>query len=112
MQEKCKKCNSLDKFKRMFEDGGRRMSADEMFEKLGYEKYVHKPYYFFYEKKRKIEENREPEEIYETDYEAISFNLEDKTITKTLGDDNSPADITMKELQAINQKCIELNWIN
>lgn len=87
------------------------MEADEIFEKLGYEKYVHKPYYFFYEKKRKIEENREPEEIYETDYEEISFNLEDKTIIKTLGNDNSLSDITMEELQAINQKCKEMGWI-
>lgn len=80
--------------------------ADKMFEKLGYKNHwTHHPYYMFYEKD--LKENAE----YENDSVHIEFNFEKKTINKTYGDDNTACDIDMQELQAINEKCIELGWV-
>lgn len=78
--------------------------ADEMFEKLGYEKYE-RINYIFYEKP--LIENAE----YENDYAVIEFNFEKNTINKTLGDDNTICDIDTQELVAINEKCKELKWL-
>lgn len=80
------------------------MSAREMFEKLGYKKLYKNKSYMFYEKE--IIENP----VYEDDYLHIEFNFKMKAICKTLGDDNTPSDITLEELQAINKQVEELGW--
>ena len=77
------------------------MTAKEMFEKLGYELANDCEYYLFYEKPLKKDAE------YENDYLHISFNKKDKTFIKTYGDDNSPEEITMEELQAINKQVEE-----
>lgn len=80
-------------------------SAKEMFEELGYELANDCKYYLLYAKARK----KYPE--YENDYYHISFEKKDKTIIKTYGDDNTPAEITMRELRAINKQVEELKWL-
>ena len=80
------------------------MKAKEMFEQLGYKKLItHKTYMFY------IKELRENPE-YENDYIHLEFDFKDKTICKTYGDDNSVYEITLEELQAINQQVKELGW--
>lgn len=80
------------------------MSAEEMFEQLGYKLIRDCEFYLFYEKA--LKENAE----YENDYLHISFEKQDKEVIKTYGDDNSPEAITMRELQAINKQVEELGW--
>lgn len=82
------------------------MSAKDMFEKLGYETLYEFDTYIYYEKP--LKENP----TYEKDYEHLEFNLINKTINKTYGDDNSVSDITLEELKAINQQCKDLGWLN
>lgn len=79
-------------------------TADKMFKELGYKLVEHKPYYCFFYKK--LEEDCQEEEMYH-----IEFNYESKTVNKSYGDDQTVANITMQELQAINMKCRELKWI-
>lgn len=77
--------------------------ADEMFEKLDYIKY-------------------EDEYICKYEYDKaglemiIEFNLKYSTITISMYDKDEkrrhPPEITMQELQAINQKCRELGWFD
>lgn len=72
------------------------MSADEMFEKLGYKKKkIHLDIEFYKSK---------------TDYAEIAFDLRDRTISVS-NDDNEAIYFDMKELQAINKKCQELGWL-
>lgn len=75
------------------------MSADEMFEKLGYE--------ILYESKRYI--RYESEGVF-MDNEII-FDLQRKTIQKEYLTGESQ-EITLQELQAINKKVEELGWNN
>lgn len=81
------------------------MSADEMFEELGYELINDCEFYLLYEKA--LKENAE----YENDFVQITFEKRDKEVVKTYGDDYSAKEISMQELQAINKKCEELGWI-
>ena len=69
--------------------------ADEMFEKLGYEK---KKCYL------KIE-------LYKSkiDYAEITFDLIDRTICAS-NDEDEAINFNVKELQAINKKVEELGW--
>lgn len=73
------------------------MCADGMFETLGYEK---------------VEEN-----VYcrkrQFNYDEITFEPVSETISCALTDGvlHIPMDISVKELQAINKKCVELCWI-
>ena len=80
------------------------MSVKEMFKELGYETLYSFDTYMYYEKPLK----QNPE--YEKDYEHLEFNLINKTINKSYGDDNSVSDITLGELQAINKQIEELGW--
>lgn len=68
--------------------------ADEMFEKLGYEKVLETEHHIQYAK----------EEYY------ICFNVFHKTVTK-IEDNVFNGKITLQELQAINEKCKELGWL-
>lgn len=69
------------------------MSADEMFEELGYEKKkIHLDIEFYKSK---------------NDYAEIIFDLRDRTISVS-NDDNESIYFDMKELQAINEKVKEL----
>lgn len=72
------------------------MSADEMFEKLEYEK--KKGYLNIQLYKNK------------NDYAEIIFDLRDKAI-RASNDENEAIYFNVKELQAINKKCQELGWI-
>ena len=74
------------------------MKADEMFEKLGYEKIIESNVKINYEKYGQFFDKE------------IVFGLIDKIVHVELGTGES-ANINMEELQAINQKCKELNWI-
>lgn len=71
------------------------MSADEMFEELGYEKVSDDKYSFEYRK------------ILDDDLFEINFWKEDKTISKNYY--REMGYITTKELQAINKK-VEEFW--
>lgn len=73
------------------------MSADEMFEELGYEKVSDDKYSFEYRK------------ILDDDLFEINFWKEDKTISKNYY--REMGYITTKELQAINKKVEELGWM-
>lgn len=71
------------------------MKADEMFEKLGY--------WLDCENYNMC--------IWVNDYnEVIKFNKERKEFYKAVGNEQFEY-INMEELQAINEKCKELNWI-
>lgn len=74
------------------------MSADEMFEELGYEKVSDDKYSFEYRK------------ILDDDLFEINFWKEDKTISKNYY--REMGYITTKELQAINKKVEELGWMD
>ena len=80
------------------------MTAKEMFKKLGYTMLYEFDTYMFYEKPLK------EKPTYEKDYVHLEFNLIEKTINKTYGDDNSVSDITLDELKAINKQIEELGW--
>lgn len=74
-------------------------TADEMFEELGYEKYIlsrHTGYYQYDEQSNTM---------------CILFILDKKAIAIRYDKSNAPA-VTMAELQAINKKCKELGWID
>ena len=77
-------------------------TADEMFEKLGYEKTKNNEYHVIYEKGASIR-NR------------IIFSKITKTVCCILINEdyewNDGIDIDMQELQAINKKVEELGWI-
>lgn len=72
--------------------------ADEMFEELGYDKIQDDKYWVDYKKRN----------------ENISLNLTNKFIEVTRKYRGGYIDkrINIKELQAINEKCKELGWIN
>lgn len=71
------------------------MEAEKMFKKLGYEKDKTKQQIMY----SKNEEG---------DYKYIFFNLFDKTFNCQY--DYEPANISMEELQAINQQVKDLGW--
>ena len=86
----------LQKLKELEED--KKMSADEMIEKLGYKK-----------KNLDIIFSRFWEEWENEDLaKTFSFNTEYETIDIT---DENKYGITMQELQAINKKVEELRWM-
>lgn len=72
------------------------MSADEMFEKLEYEK----------------EKGDLDIQLYKNKngYGEIIFDLRDKAI-RASNDENEAIYFNVKELQAINKKCQELGWL-
>lgn len=72
--------------------------ADEMFEELGYENIIDNDNYIQYEF----------EGIY-MDNEII-FDLKGKTIKKEYSTGESQ-EINIQEIQAINEKCKELDWL-
>lgn len=73
------------------------MSAKEMFEKLEY-KYFNNGLRITYEK------------YADNECKMIEFNLKNKNII--LADDgNEVSELSLKELQAINQQCKELGWL-
>lgn len=77
--------------------------ADEMFKELGYEKI----------------RNNEKEILYKKEYKSkanfIAFDFYTKTMLCEYADEdyefNGALNINMQELQAINEKCKELNWL-
>ena len=71
------------------------MSADEMFEELGYENYEDLYSYNYY--------SRELDLLI-----ILSTNSKEVHIRK---DEDMLASISMQELKAINKKCEELGWI-
>lgn len=72
------------------------MKTDKMFKELGYEK--QKDYFgLVYRNKN--------------NYAEITFDLYDETICASINDGESVY-LSMQELQAINQKCKELGWLN
>lgn len=89
--------------------------ADKTFKELGYTgKFDHYPYYVFYEKDLGQSEQNDYSDNtdrYETDSIHLTFDYEEHTVIKTLGDDNSPVEITVPESKAINKKFKELGWI-
>ena len=73
-------------------------TADEMFEELGYEKYIssrHEGYYQYDEQSNTM---------------CILFIIDKKAIAIRYNESNAPA-ISMQELQVINKKVEELGWI-
>ena len=80
-----------------------KLNADSMFEKLGYEKYLH------IDRKEKVW----GEYFYNKRLDTlISFDYIDKGLCcSTKGKNAEPIYIQVKELEAINQKCEELGWI-
>ena len=73
--------------------------ADEMFEKLGYKKYISENIIFYYQLNGASEKY------------GIEFDLDNKEITPLCkSKDNIAIYITMQELQAINEKVKELGW--
>ena len=70
--------------------------ADKMFEELGYRK-SSKPF-------DRIKYYRDEDNVFYFDYITQEF-------IKTGEYDGMCDDITMKELQAINEKCKELGWL-
>lgn len=72
--------------------------ADEMFEKLGYKKIIENNVRIDYENEGQFFEKE------------IVFGLIDNIVCIELGTGES-ANINMQELQAINEKCKELGWI-
>ena len=73
------------------------MSADEMFEMIGYEKVSDENYIYY--------------NNLEWEY-TIVFDLSSKTFKGYIDEDTEVSlSIDMQELQAINQKCKELGWM-
>ncbi len=72
--------------------------ADEMFEKLGYEKIIDNVDFIQYEFEGIYMDNE------------IRFDLKARTITKEYSNGESQ-EISLQELQAINKKCKELGWL-
>ena len=72
--------------------------ADEMFKELGYEILINNNLYIQYEFEGIYMDNE------------IKFDLKGKTILKEYSCGES-REITMQELQAINEKCKELGWL-
>ena len=72
------------------------VSADEMFEKLGYKKSLTQLQDLKYKK---------------DDDNVIYFRMVQKTFNKSGEYDDMCDYTTMQELQAINEKCKELGWI-
>ena len=73
-------------------------TADEMFEELGYEIIIDNGTTLNYEKEGALFDKE------------IVFELIDKNVCAELGTGES-ANISVAELQAINQKCKELGWM-
>jgi hypothetical protein len=71
-------------------------TADEMFEELGYEKSF-KPFDYI--------------KYYKDDDNVFHFNYISQDFNKSGEYDGMCDDITMQELQAINKKCKEMNWL-
>ena len=79
------------------------MKADEMFEELGYFKKII-PEKFSYKNNKEIRYSKHSNKC------LIRFNLDFKQVLcEYMGGTSSS--ITMQELQAINEKCKELGWI-
>lgn len=74
-------------------------TADEMFEELGYKKYITDKYQGYYQYGR------------QSNTICILFILDKKAIAIRYDGSNTPA-ITMNELQAINKKVEELGWLD
>lgn len=79
------------------------MSAKEMFEELGYELRSHKNIIRYVNKQ------------YVSDWNYIDFNLKEKTIYAHIMSDSpftpdSPLELNLKEIQAINKQIEELGW--
>lgn len=79
------------------------MSAREMFEELGYELRGYNDIIRYANKQ------------YVSDWNYIDFDLKEKTIYAHIMSDNpfapnSPLELNVKELQAINKQIEELNW--
>ena len=74
------------------------LTADEMFEKLGYEILFKDKNIIQYEFEGKYMDNE------------IRFDLKGKTVLKEYSTGESQ-EISIQELQAINKKCEELGWI-
>lgn len=72
-------------------------TADEIFEKLKYKKYITDKYQGYYQYDR------------QSNTICILFILDKKAIAIRYDGSNTPA-ITMDELQAINKKVKELGW--
>ena len=73
------------------------MSADEMFEKLGYVKVSDENHIYY--------------NNLEWEY-TIVFDLSSKTFKGYIDEDTEMAlSVDMQELKAINQKCKELGWM-
>lgn len=71
-----------------------------MFEKLGYKKkYLNTQNIQWYIKK-----------LFKNNYTQIIFDVIDKTVAAS-NDKNEAINLNMQELQAINQKCKELGWL-
>ena len=77
------------------------MKADEMFERLGYDKTNEVP-----------DSSHNYNLQYSNGIDLICFDYKNKAVTKFYFgyEDISPEDITLKELQAINEKVKELGW--
>ena len=75
------------------------MSADKLFEELGYEKYTTDKYEGYYQYDER------------SNTMCILFILDKKAIAIRYDGSNAPA-VTMQELQTINKKCQELGWYN
>lgn len=71
-------------------------TADELFKELGYEK---------------IRNDKDFEVYRKNDYNIIDFERNDKRFYKSARYDTTSDGITMKELQAINKKVLELGWL-
>ena len=76
----------------------RKLTADAMFENLGYEKII---------EGTKIEQYEKEGPFFDKE---IIFNLLDKYVTIELGTGES-SNTNIQELRAINKKCKELGWL-
>ena len=77
--------------------------ADEMFEELGYKLTSKTDEYIIYEKE---DNNTYPYKI------ELCFNLKSKSVIKSCKLYNDRCWLSMQELQAINEKCKELGWLD
>lgn len=84
-------------------------TADEMFEALGFKKYLNK-----YDKERKKEYGYEVFFRYKKDMIEIAFDCLDMSyaVYGTIIGRGITVEITMELHKAINQKCKELGWLD
>ena len=76
--------------------------ADEMFKKLGYEKKEYSDGYVFYYQYNGIQE--------QFGFEFSPMDKEIYPVCHTKRENDEAIEITMQELQAINEKVKELRW--